>query len=184
MRVRRLLRWISIPLLVLAACGREDPKQSVLGPMAAIGVDPNTGATIETNQDDYTPGEIVHLVMRGWSPNEDVRLFMSEEPDTHGDVDTTVTVDANGEWSGHFYDVQDHDSGVTFTLTATGSVSQSVAVATFTDANVPVKSNLPGVTFVVTDYQLHRNELRYRIQRGRNTDDRLRWDHFSGRNWI
>ena len=91
--------------------------------MLAIGVDPVSGASIETNKDDYMPGEIVHLVLKGWAANEDVRLFMTEDPDTHGDVDTTVTVDANGEWSGHFYDVQEHDLGVTFTLTATGLTS-------------------------------------------------------------
>jgi hypothetical protein len=119
MRVSSLSRWIPLALFALIACGQEDSKTpgGVVGPMASIGVDPTSGASIETSKDDYLPGEIVHLVMRGWAPNEDVRLYMTEEPDTHADVDTTVTVDGNGEWSGHFYDVREHDLGVVFTLT-------------------------------------------------------------------
>src|SRR5688572_17843713 len=89
----------------------------------SIGVDSVTGASIETDQDDYVPGEIVHLSLKGWTPGEDVALHMTESPDTHGPVDTTVTVNSSGEWSGHFYDVQPHDTGSTFTLTGTGSQS-------------------------------------------------------------
>jgi hypothetical protein len=47
-----------------------------------------------------------------------------------------VTVDSTGEWSGHFYDVQEHDLGVVFTLSATGLTSGSSATAVFTDNRV------------------------------------------------
>lgn len=147
--LRPLTALLSAAVLVLAACG--DQPQSITapdapGPLLAKGVDSNTGASIETNKDDYVPGEIVHVVLKGWAPGEDVRLFMTEDPDTHGDVDTTVTVNAAGEWSGHFYDVQEHDLGVTFTLTATGLVSRSSATAVFYDGNITGASLTLGTT--------------------------------------
>jgi uncharacterized repeat protein (TIGR01451 family) len=137
-------RFSSIAFLVaaLAACAEQGvapPKQlattspPTLAP--AIGVDSVTGASIETNQDDYAPGEVVHVVGKGWAPGETVKLYMTEEPDTHGPVSIDVTADASGGFSLHFYDVQVHDIGSVFTLTATGSVSGSKAVAVFTDAN-------------------------------------------------
>ena len=137
-----------------AACGDDQVVKSrngMTGPMAAIGVDSVSGASIETNQDDYVPGQIVHLVMKKWAPNEDVRLVMTEDPDTHGDVDTTVTVDENGEWSGPFYDVQEHDFGVTFTLTGTGQTSGSVATAVFSDGHTFTETTVNGTTLSTTD---------------------------------
>lgn len=134
--------------LIVAACSGDTSVTAPRAPIApiaanAIGTDPMTGATIETNKDDYVPGEVVHLVGRGWTPNELVHLVMSEEPDTHSNVSMDVQADSTGGFSLHFYDVQLHDLGVTFTLTATGQVSGSVAVATFTDGNVSLSSTAP-----------------------------------------
>jgi hypothetical protein len=63
----------SLVALLLVACsgsdvtapdrGRAPPQPT--GTTTAIGVDPVTGASVETNQDDYVPGEIVHVVLRG-----------------------------------------------------------------------------------------------------------------------
>lgn len=142
---------IALVALVLAACGRDsaitgldDPTvpnaPSSGGGILAIGVDSVTGASIETNKDDYSPGEVVHLVGRGWAAGETVNLHMTEAPNTHADIDTSVVADANGGFSLHFYDVQTHDLGVTFTLTATGQISNSVAVATFTDGDITALS--------------------------------------------
>lgn len=103
-------------------------------PMASIGMDPGSGATIETNQDDYAPGELVRVTGSHWAPGETVHLDMTEDPDTHGDVTQDVQADSTGAFSIPFYDVQDHDLGVTFTLTATGLTSGSKATAVFTDA--------------------------------------------------
>jgi hypothetical protein len=103
------------------------------GPILATGVDSVTGATIVTNKDDYAPGEIVHVTGHGWAPGETVNLHMTEEPDTHADIDTSIVADASGAFSLHYYGVQPLDLGVTFTLTATGATSGSVAVATFYD---------------------------------------------------
>ena len=142
-----------LAILVVAACGREGaitapeaPNAVPLAPgVLALGVDSTTGASIETNRDDYLPGEVVHLVGRGWAPGETVNLHMTENPDTHADVDTNVVADGAGGFSIHYYDVQTHDIGVTFTLTATGQTSNSVAVAVFTDGawNVTVSTFSP-----------------------------------------
>jgi hypothetical protein len=131
----------ALAILAIAACGREgaitepmapDPLPQATG-VNALGIDPTSGATIETNKDDYIPGEVVHLVGKGWAPGETVNLSMVENPDTHDNVSVNVQADSAGGFSLHYYDVQPHDWGVTFTLTATGAMSGSVAVATFTD---------------------------------------------------
>jgi hypothetical protein len=113
-------------------------QHDVFGPAAALGVDSVSGATIETSQNDYSPGEIVHVTGRGWAPNETVQLVMTEQPDMHDDVIQNVTADDAGGFSSHFYDVQVHDLGVVFTLVATGLSSGSSATATFTDGNFRV----------------------------------------------
>lgn len=141
---------IALAVLFVAACGGDTaitgldaPPPPVRGGILALGVDSTTGASIETNKDDYSPGEVVHLVGRGWAAGETVNLHMTEAPNTHADIDTNAVADANGDFSLHFYDVQLHDLGVTFTLTATGQTSHSVAVATFTDGNVSLASTSP-----------------------------------------
>lgn len=147
--------------LAMAACGGDGTVTAPKAPAAptvanAIGVDPVSGATIETNQDDYVPGEVVHVTGRGWSPDETVRLEMSESPDTHPDVAMDVQADASGSFSVHFYDVQPHDWGVTFTLQATGLSSGSRATATFTDGRTVLSvvrspnPSPPGATVNVT----------------------------------
>ena len=145
--MRRLQPLVMVVVASLFAC--ETASRDVLsparsnGPLASIGIDPVSGATIETNQDDYAPGELVRVTGRGWAPNEIVHFDMTEDPDTHGDVAQDVQADSAGAFDVPFYDVQDHDLGVTFTLTATGQSSGSKAVAVFTDGATQVN----GVSF-------------------------------------
>jgi uncharacterized repeat protein (TIGR01451 family) len=141
------LRSLLLMVAALAACaepGFSPPKQisTVNPPVLApsIGVDSVTGASIETDQDDYSPGEVVHVAGKGWAPGETVNLHMTEEPDTHGPVSMDVTADSVGVFSVHFYDVQVHDIGSVFTLTATGRSSGSSAVAVFTDGIIDAAS--------------------------------------------
>ncbi len=148
---------------VLTACGKDgaftSPEQGVV-PVGwlAIGTDPVTGATIETNRDDYLPGEVVHLVGSNWAPGETIHLVMTESPDTHADVVQDVTADSAGAFALHFYDVQPHDFGVTFTLTGTGSVSGSSATVVFTDgrivSSVTMNGNAPPFSVTVTPPQV------------------------------
>src|SRR5688572_2221700 len=71
---KRVLAMAVVATLV-AACGGESGITAPSAPLKptvlnAVGVDSNTGATIETSKDDYVPGEVVHLTGRGWAPNE------------------------------------------------------------------------------------------------------------------
>jgi hypothetical protein len=135
---------LALAVAFVAACGGDGAITEPSSPNAtpssggilAIGVDAVTGATIETNGNDYLPGEIVHVVGHGWTPGETVNLHMTEEPHTHADVDSNVVADSAGAFSIHYYDVTVHDLGVTFTLTATGGTSGSKAIAIFTDGSV------------------------------------------------
>ena len=153
--------WLPAALLAtctIVALGCSDSPDGATAPtppMLSVGVDPGSGATIETDKDDYMPGEIVHLTGRGWGPGEVVNLFMREEPDTHDDVSMDVVADSVGGFSVHFYDVQPHDLGVMFTLTATGRSTLRVAVVEFTDGTISMFSNLPapGPTGSIRGYQ-------------------------------
>src|SRR6476659_1333507 len=123
---------------LVSACGGESritepqvPRK--LTAVAAIGTDATTGASIETDLDDYAPGGAVNLVGRGWAPNETVHLVMTEEPDTHDDVVRDVQADDAGTFTIRFYDVQESDIGVRFTLTGTGATSGSSVTVQFTD---------------------------------------------------
>ncbi|HTH65805.1 MAG TPA: PxKF domain-containing protein [Gemmatimonadales bacterium] len=150
MRSLRVLTVVAIASLI--ACDTESRDLVAPRPpgglMASIGVDPVSGATIETNQDDYLPGELVRVTGSHWAPGETVHLDMTEDPDTHGDVTQDVPADSAGAFSVPFYDVQDHDLGVTFRLTATGGTSGSKAVAVFTDGRAISSTTFNGSTSV------------------------------------
>jgi len=123
---------------LVSACGEgggitEPHVPAKLTAVAAIGTDPTTGASIETDLDDYAPGGTVTLVGRGWAPNETVHLVMTEEPDNHADVEREVQTDDNGTFTIQFYEVQESDIGVRFTLTGTGATSGSKVTVQFTD---------------------------------------------------
>src|SRR6185503_13328384 len=99
--VMKLCR-LALAALFVAACGGDSAitgldeltaPPPVRGGILALGVDSTTGASIETNKDDYSPGEVVHLVGRGWAAGETVNLHMTEAPNTHADVDTSVVAD-------------------------------------------------------------------------------------------
>jgi len=113
-------------------------------------MDSTTGATIETDLDDYAPGGFVYLTGRGWAPNESVHFVMTEDPDVHEDVVADVEADSTGAFSLRFYEVQRSDLGVTFTLTATGNTSGSVAIATFTDGNIAFTTSPANLAASVT----------------------------------
>jgi len=134
----------------VAACGDERPVTAPTAPskvrvLAAIGTDSTTGATIETDLDDYAPGGSVYLTGRGWAPNESVHLVMTEDPDVHEDVIADVEADSTGAFSLRFYEVQENDVGALFTLTGTGGTSGSIVTVQFTDGrNISAIDLSPG----------------------------------------
>ena len=146
------MRWLQLlaVLVVVSVFACDNNSNDLLapatskGPVYAMGSDPVTGATIETDQDDYLPGEIIHLIGSGWAANETVHLDMTEDPDTHGDVAEDVQADSAGAFNIRFYDVQEHDLGVEFTLTGTGNTSGSVVTVRFTDGRAIATLTLNG----------------------------------------
>jgi hypothetical protein len=98
---------------------------------------------VQTDKDDYAPGETVTITGAGFSPNEGVDLLLEEDADIHEPVQWSVTADANGGFVDTSFSPEEHDIGVTFTLTATGQQSTLVARTTFTDGAFALGSNLP-----------------------------------------
>ena len=89
-------------------------------------------ATIKTDKDDYAPGELAVITGSGWQPNEEVTLLFQEDPAVHDDYVLTVTADGDGNIYWDQWAPEEHDLGVRFYLTASGSRSR--AQMTFTDA--------------------------------------------------
>ncbi len=91
-------------------------------------------ATVQADKDDYSPGETVLVRGQGWQPGETVTLRLQEVPATHGESQMSTVADASGNIFHAVYDVEPHDIGIRFYLTASGSHSQ--AQTSFTDGNL------------------------------------------------
>lgn len=145
-RSRVIVHAAAVLALVLAACSPDGivPAMEDEGPLLpptyfAIGTDPVTGAWVETDKDDYAPGETVQITAAGWAAGEVVTIHLTREPMTSEDDTWTVTAGAEGTFETSF-EVEATDWGVTFTLTATGPVSGSVVEVIFTDGNLTAGS--------------------------------------------
>ena len=94
-------------------------------------------ATVQTDMEDYAPGDIVTISGSGWQPGETVALKVSEDSDTHYDWNLTAVANAQGNIiNQEFYPRQDEEFqhlGMRFYVLASGAASQ--ALTTFTDAN-------------------------------------------------
>ncbi len=94
-------------------------------------------ATVDTDKNDYFPGDPVNVSGSGWQAGETVNLVLHEDvnPPFHGDITASAVADANGNISvSNFYTIEQHDVGIRFFLTAGGGSSGWEARATFTDA--------------------------------------------------
>lgn len=114
----------------------------------ATGRDSTTGAVLETDQDDYLPGDSVRISGRGWAPGEAVTLHLTREPATSSDDEWHVAADHAGEFRTAFL-VVPSDLGVTFRLNGTGPQSGSVVTVAFTDGNLQ-QVTLSPATLVVS----------------------------------
>lgn len=138
-RSRVIVHAVAVAALVLAACSPDgvipamEEDGALLPPTSfAIGTDPVTGAWVETDKDDYAPGETVQITAAGWAAGEVVTLHLTREPMTSEDDTWTVTAGAEGTFETS-YMVKESDLWVEFTMTATGPVSGSVVEVFFTD---------------------------------------------------
>src|SRR5438876_4182107 len=106
----------------------------------------DSGATLSTDKTDYAPGEPVTFTGAGWQPGESVTIALSEQPaiDEHGPF--TAVADDQGNFTNSDFTTNDEDVGITFTATATGSLSGSVVQTTFTDAGPTVSVHIASPT--------------------------------------
>jgi hypothetical protein len=87
--------------------------------------------TLETDKPDYAPGDTVVITGSGWEPLETVSLLLQEVPRTHDERSLAAVADQDGNIRNEEFQLEEHDVGVTFYLTATGTAAQ--AQTTFTD---------------------------------------------------
>jgi hypothetical protein len=108
-----------------------------------------TFATIETDKDDYAPGETVWIIGQGWEPEETITLVLHEAQQTDASEDRVIT--ANADSAGNIFSAvfapDAGDLGVRFYLLARGRSSE--AYTTFTDGEL-VTSELTGAVNDVT----------------------------------
>src|SRR5262245_57861678 len=91
-------------------------------------------ATVATEYPDYAPGEAVLITGTDWLPGETVSILLQEDPPNCPDHMRLAIAGDDGSFSTSEFTTDEHDLGVTFTVTATGELSGSTAVTTFTDA--------------------------------------------------
>src|SRR5690349_8744526 len=112
---------------------------AVLGALLTAGCVFAAGAaaqpTLQTDRDDYPPGQTVVITGDGWMPGETVMMILTEEPTTHA-PDTLVSVaDENGSFTNTDFAPEQHDIGVAFTLLGFGQTSGGMALTYFTDTS-------------------------------------------------
>ena len=93
-------------------------------------------ATVDTDKDDYAPGEYVIITGTGWEPGERVDFTFVETPKPETCVnshDHYAITDANGNIYFDQFLIKINHLGVHFVLTATGESSGKTAVTEFTD---------------------------------------------------
>jgi hypothetical protein len=108
-----------------------------------------TFATIETDKDDYAPGETVWIIGEGWEPEETITLVLHEaqHADANEDREFTAVADSAGNIFSAVFAPEAHHLGVRFYLLARGRSSQ--AYTTFTDGEM-LTSELAGAANDVT----------------------------------
>ena len=119
---------------------------SVLAPGGAMAASAafTSGTYVMVDRAEFAPFDPVKISGRGWQPGETVRLLLEEQPATHPDRILTATADASGSFVNTSFSPEQHDAGVTFTLTATGSLA--TAQTTFGDSAVAFDSASSGTS--------------------------------------
>ena len=93
-----------------------------------------SAATVATDKSDYHPGETVTVTGSGWAAGETVTLSFAETPNLDGPHVLTTVASDQGNINDNHFAVDSVDSGIAFTLTATGGSSNQTATTTFTDS--------------------------------------------------
>lgn len=93
----------------------------------------SSGATFNTDKDDYQPGDVLHLTGAGWPAGDTLDVVLDETPQTHAPTTWSIVVGDDGSFADASYVVQESDLGVTFNITATSRINGESVQATFTD---------------------------------------------------
>src|SRR5918994_1159284 len=126
---------------------------------AALAQDTGTSPapTIQSDKDDYAPGELVTLTGGGWQAGESVHINVNDDVGKTWSYDKDVTADASGNITDQF-NLPDWFVA-TYNVTATGA--SGTATTSFTDGNVIVRaaagSTALGVTFPINTVQSFNN---------------------------
>src|SRR5687768_5639365 len=135
LRSKATVLFVALAALLLA----------VAGTTMALVADPSGSTspapTIQSDKDDYGPGELVTLAGSGWQPGESVHINVNDDEGQTWSRNVDVTADASGNISDTF-NLPDWFVA-TYKVTATGAAS-GVVTTTFTDSQVRVTTNLPG----------------------------------------
>ncbi|MBI3756692.1 MAG: hypothetical protein HY267_01820, partial [Deltaproteobacteria bacterium] len=115
--------------------GGLDSQDNPLNTAAVVSSSP---ATVSTSKTDYSPGEYVTITGAGWQSGENVSLLLHEEPTHHEDAPLWSVADSQGKFTNEDYLMEEHDAGVTYTITAKGQGSGFTAQTAFTDAPADV----------------------------------------------
>ncbi|MCC6849632.1 MAG: hypothetical protein IT294_14105 [Deltaproteobacteria bacterium] len=115
---RRRFRSIAAPLLVALA--------------VAAGATAHA-AIIETDKDDYAPGDTVVIFGSGWEPWETVEILIQRTSDGFDDIAFVTVANGDGDVRDDSFVVEWRHFHASFLLTAIGRASGLVAQATFTD---------------------------------------------------
>jgi hypothetical protein len=80
-------------------------------------------ATVESDKDDYHPGESAHLTARGFKPGETVQLTVAAFPLDQHQTEFTASAQADGNGNAAFanFNIDQSHLGARFLATATGS---------------------------------------------------------------
>ena len=119
---------------------------SVLAPggAAAASAAFTSGTYVMADRAEYAPHDPVTISGRGWQPGETISLLLEEQPATHPFRTLTATADAKGSFVNTSFSPEQHDAGVAFTLTATGSLA--TAQTKFGDSAVAFDSASSGTS--------------------------------------
>ena len=99
--------------------------------------------TVQSDKEDYAPGELVTLTGGGWQPGESVNIVVNDDEGQTWNRNVNVIADPSGNIADSF-NLPDWFVA-TYTVTATG-VTSGTATTTFTDGNVTVQTSGPTVT--------------------------------------
>ncbi|MEB2286071.1 MAG: hypothetical protein B6D46_03750 [Polyangiaceae bacterium UTPRO1] len=106
---------------------------ALLLPLVAPAAKYAHAAVIETDKDDYAPGDTVVIFGSGWEPRETVEILLQRSPGDGDDVVFITVADGDGDVLDDTFVVGWRHFHAGFLLTATGRSSGLAAQTTFTD---------------------------------------------------